>query len=324
MRAERANLLAGKEEGSCPTRDVAGSATGWRRTRSGALSLCSGRWSRRPGSLEILGAPHRLVLRHLPGAGADRRAPRLLGADGATAAPCCSSALRPRLSCRSTGAPTSGRLTTATSSRPRSATTSTRSSRSSSASSCCASGSSPPQWVSVGLAAAAVAVLTVDYGTLPWIALVLAVSFATYGFIKNRLGAGAVDSLAVESALLTPLALVYLGWLEVSGRGDVRPPGLGPQPAARRDRAGHPGAAAVLRLRRHAAAAEHARAAAVPGADAAVRARDQLLRRVDVAGPLGRLRPRLAGPADHDDRRPAPGPAHRVQSRTAQAEPAAA
>jgi chloramphenicol-sensitive protein RarD len=78
---------------------------------------------------------------------------------------------------------------------------------------------SPLQWVSVSLAAAAVAVLTIDYGTLPWIALVLAVSFATYGFIKNRLGAGAVDSLAVESALLTPLALVYLGWLEVTGRG---------------------------------------------------------------------------------------------------------
>ncbi len=73
------------------------------------------------------------------------------------------------------------------------------------------------QWLSVGLAVVAVVVLTVDYGTLPWIALVLAVSFATYGFLKNRLGAGAVDSLAVESALLTPLALVYLGWLEVTG-----------------------------------------------------------------------------------------------------------
>ena len=78
---------------------------------------------------------------------------------------------------------------------------------------------SPAQWVSLGLAVVAVVVLTVDYGTLPWIALVLAVSFATYGFIKHRLGAGAVDSLAVESGLLTPLALVYLGWLELTGRG---------------------------------------------------------------------------------------------------------
>ncbi len=73
------------------------------------------------------------------------------------------------------------------------------------------------QWVSVGLAGAAVIVLTVDYGRLPWIALVLAVSFATYGVIKNRLGAGAVDSLAVESTLLAPIALAYLGYLEVTG-----------------------------------------------------------------------------------------------------------
>ena len=78
---------------------------------------------------------------------------------------------------------------------------------------------SPVQWVSVGLAAVAVVVLTVDYGTLPWIALALATSFATYGVIKNRLGAGAVDSLAVESALLTPVALVYLGYLALTGAG---------------------------------------------------------------------------------------------------------
>ena len=83
------------------------------------------------------------------------------------------------------------------------------------------------QWVSVSLAAAAVAVLTIDYGTLPWIALVLSVSFGTYGFIKNRLGAGAVDSVAVESALLTPLALVYLGWLELTGRAEFGHAGWG-------------------------------------------------------------------------------------------------
>lgn len=75
----------------------------------------------------------------------------------------------------------------------------------------------PVQWVSVGLATAAVVVLTVDYGHPPWTALVLAVSFATYGVIKNRLGAGAVDSLAVESTLLAPIALAYLGYLEFTG-----------------------------------------------------------------------------------------------------------
>jgi chloramphenicol-sensitive protein RarD len=73
------------------------------------------------------------------------------------------------------------------------------------------------QWICVGLAVIAVIVLTVDYGRLPWIALVLAVSFGTYGVIKKRLNAGAVDTLAAESALLTPVALGYLVYLELTG-----------------------------------------------------------------------------------------------------------
>jgi chloramphenicol-sensitive protein RarD len=74
------------------------------------------------------------------------------------------------------------------------------------------------QWVSVGLAATAVLVLTIDYGRPPWIALVLAASFATYGLIKNRLRAGAVETLTVESGLLAPLALGYLIFLQVQGQ----------------------------------------------------------------------------------------------------------
>jgi chloramphenicol-sensitive protein RarD len=74
------------------------------------------------------------------------------------------------------------------------------------------------QWVSVALAAVAVIVLTVDYGHPPWIALVLAASFATYGLIKNRLKSGAVETLTVESGLLTPLALGYLVFLQTQGR----------------------------------------------------------------------------------------------------------
>src|ERR687893_454637 len=61
----------------------------------------------------------------------------------------------------------------------------------------------PLQWASVGLAAVAVLVLTFEYGQLPWIALVLATSFATYGVIKKQVNGGAVETLTVESALLT-------------------------------------------------------------------------------------------------------------------------
>ena len=56
------------------------------------------------------------------------------------------------------------------------------------------------QWVALGVGAAAVAVLTWDYGRPPWVALVLAFSFGTYGLAKKTAGAGAVESLAFETA----------------------------------------------------------------------------------------------------------------------------
>ena len=73
------------------------------------------------------------------------------------------------------------------------------------------------QWVAVGLGVVAVAVLTVGYGHVPWLALLLAFSFGTYGLVKKVLDAGAVESLTVETTLLTPLALVYFVWLTSTG-----------------------------------------------------------------------------------------------------------
>jgi chloramphenicol-sensitive protein RarD len=66
------------------------------------------------------------------------------------------------------------------------------------------------QWVAVSLAGAAVAVLTVDYGRLPWIALALAFTFATYGVLKKKANTGAVESLTVETAVLFLPALAFL------------------------------------------------------------------------------------------------------------------
>lgn len=73
------------------------------------------------------------------------------------------------------------------------------------------------QWVAVGIAVIAVIVLAVDHGRPPWIALTLAVSFATYGLAKKRADAGAFESLALETTLLTPLALVYVAFLASTG-----------------------------------------------------------------------------------------------------------
>ena len=70
----------------------------------------------------------------------------------------------------------------------------------------------PVQWVAVGISAVAIVVIAVGYGTFPWIAIVLALSFGLYGFIKKRVG-GQVDALGgltLETAWLTPVAVVQL------------------------------------------------------------------------------------------------------------------
>ncbi|MDH5278956.1 MAG: EamA family transporter RarD, partial [Actinomycetota bacterium] len=79
----------------------------------------------------------------------------------------------------------------------------------------------------VGLGGAAVVVLTVDYGGLPWIALVLAFSFGTYGLVKKTLGMGAVQSLAGETALLFLPALGVLVLLQAQGDGTMTSDGPG-------------------------------------------------------------------------------------------------
>ena len=73
------------------------------------------------------------------------------------------------------------------------------------------------QWLALGLAGVAVVVLAVDYGHPPWVALILAASFATYGLLKKRIDSGALETLTVESAALTPVALGYLIWLQATG-----------------------------------------------------------------------------------------------------------
>jgi chloramphenicol-sensitive protein RarD len=74
------------------------------------------------------------------------------------------------------------------------------------------------QWVAVGIAVLAVLVLTVSYGRLPWISLTLALSFGTYGLVKKFVGLGAVASLTIETAVLAPLALIFLTQWEISGQ----------------------------------------------------------------------------------------------------------
>ncbi len=73
------------------------------------------------------------------------------------------------------------------------------------------------QVAALAFAAAAVAVLTIAYGRVPWIALVLACSFAGYGYFKKAVEVPAMTSLAVETAVLLPFAATGLVVLHLTG-----------------------------------------------------------------------------------------------------------
>jgi len=85
----------------------------------------------------------------------------------------------------------------------------------------------PLQWWAMGVATVAVVVLTLDYGRLPWVALVLAFSFGTYGLAKKSANVGAVESLALETTLIAPFAATYIGWLVATGHSNFASHGAG-------------------------------------------------------------------------------------------------
>ncbi|MEU6340708.1 EamA family transporter RarD [Streptomyces sp. NPDC046977] len=85
----------------------------------------------------------------------------------------------------------------------------------------------PAQWTAVGIGAAAVLVLAIGYGRLPWIALTLACSFATYGFVKKKVGMGGLESLAAETAMQFLPAMGFLLWLGTRGEATFGSHGAG-------------------------------------------------------------------------------------------------
>jgi chloramphenicol-sensitive protein RarD len=73
------------------------------------------------------------------------------------------------------------------------------------------------QWIAVAVAALGVAWLTWQAGTIPWIALSLAISFGGYGLMRKTATLGALEGLSFETMVLFPLAAAYVGWLTVHG-----------------------------------------------------------------------------------------------------------
>lgn len=85
------------------------------------------------------------------------------------------------------------------------------------------------QWTAVALAACGVAWLTWQGGSLPWIALLLAATFALYGLLRKTATLGTLEGLALETLLLFPLAAVYLVLLTLEGHNSFTTASTGTQ-----------------------------------------------------------------------------------------------
>ncbi|MEI7032333.1 EamA family transporter RarD [Streptomyces pratensis] len=85
----------------------------------------------------------------------------------------------------------------------------------------------PVQWIAVATGLVAVLVLAIGYGRPPWISLVLASCFATYGLVKKKVNMSGLESLAAETAVLFLPALGFLLWLTADGASTFTAGGAG-------------------------------------------------------------------------------------------------
>lgn len=75
------------------------------------------------------------------------------------------------------------------------------------------------QWLAIGLAAAGVTLLTIEAGRVPWISLLLAVTFGLYGLVRKTAPVESLVGSTVETLLITPIAIAYLALLAARGGG---------------------------------------------------------------------------------------------------------
>jgi len=81
----------------------------------------------------------------------------------------------------------------------------------------------PLQWITIAMASAGVLYLTFGYGTLPWIALILAFSFGLYGFVKKTAPLGPLYGLTLETGILFLPAAAFLLYSGLAGQGAFLP-----------------------------------------------------------------------------------------------------
>ncbi|GAB6263457.1 EamA family transporter RarD [Photobacterium sp. R1] len=78
----------------------------------------------------------------------------------------------------------------------------------------------PLQWLAVAMAAGGVVIQLVHFGSLPWVALVLAGSFGLYGLLRKKVNLDAQTGLFMETSILLPLAMGYVFFLADSPTSD--------------------------------------------------------------------------------------------------------
>jgi chloramphenicol-sensitive protein RarD len=74
------------------------------------------------------------------------------------------------------------------------------------------------QYISIGFAAIGVAFMTIQFGRIPWVSLLIAATFALYGLFKKLLKAEALAGLVLETTAIMPLALGYILFKLFSGQ----------------------------------------------------------------------------------------------------------
>lgn len=76
------------------------------------------------------------------------------------------------------------------------------------------------QWVSVGLALVGVMISVIAYGNVPYLAIIIGLSFALYGAMKKTIKAESDVSICMETMSVLPLAIVFIAYAQVSGYTD--------------------------------------------------------------------------------------------------------
>lgn len=77
------------------------------------------------------------------------------------------------------------------------------------------------QVISFLLAATGVLNMTLNFGAVPWIALLLAATFGLYGLFKKLVNIGAITGITSETLMITPLASIYLSYIHKGGSGSI-------------------------------------------------------------------------------------------------------